>query len=281
MPWPPAKPTTSSRPCGASTRSESVNASPPTTSSTTSTPSPPVSSLTASLNPSSSTTSSAPASRATLGLLLGADHGDRAGAVPLRDLDGRGADAAGGAVHQHRLALAQLAALGQRELRGQVVHRQRRALVEGQLVGQRERRTSAGLATSSAAPPYGSTPGDPLARLRSRRDRRSTVPAKSTPSVNGGSGLSWYSPLLSSRSGKEMPTRCTSTSTSSGPRRRLGSTSRTSTSAGPVGCDDLDCAHAAGRYRAAVSAGVDQLRSSRSASGRCSSSRRPRRSPTS
>ena len=31
------------------------------------------------------------------------------------------------------------------------------------------------------------------------------MPAKSTPSVNGGSGLSWYSPLLSSRSGKEMP----------------------------------------------------------------------------
>ena len=43
------------------------------------------------------------------------------------------------------------------------------------------------------------------------------MPAKSTPNVNGGSGLSWYSPLESSRSGNETPTLCTSTSTSSGP----------------------------------------------------------------
>ncbi len=58
---PPVKPITSSRPPGASERSESVNRSPPTGSTTMSTPRPSVSSFTASLNPSASTTSVAPA----------------------------------------------------------------------------------------------------------------------------------------------------------------------------------------------------------------------------
>ena len=65
---PPVKPTTSSRPAGASERSESVNRSPPTGSITMSTPLPPVSSATESLNPSASTTSVAPAARATSAL---------------------------------------------------------------------------------------------------------------------------------------------------------------------------------------------------------------------
>ena len=63
-------------------------------------------------------------------------------------------DAAGGAVHEHRLALAQVAALGQREVRGQVVHRQRGALVEATARrAAANDRVARGMATSSAAPP--------------------------------------------------------------------------------------------------------------------------------
>ena len=60
-----------------------------------------------------------------------------------------------------------------------------------------------------------------------------TVPATSTPSEKGISGFIWYSPRLSSRSGKATPTLCTSTSTSCAPGVGSG-TSRTSTSVGPV-----------------------------------------------
>ena len=74
------------------------------------------------------------------GLLLGADHGDGAGAQPPGHLDGRGADPAGRAVHEDGLALPDLAALDEGELGGEVVHRHRGACVEGQLLGQREDR---------------------------------------------------------------------------------------------------------------------------------------------
>ena len=74
-----------------------------------------------------------------LALLVGADHGDGAGAEAAGDLDRRGADTAGRAVHQHRLARPQPAALGEREVGGQVVHRDRRARVERHGVGQPER----------------------------------------------------------------------------------------------------------------------------------------------
>ncbi len=69
------------------------------------------------------------------------------------------------------------------------------------------------------------------------------MPAKSTPRVNGGSGLSWYSPRLSSRSGNETPTACTSTSTSSGPGVGLGDLADLEV-LGTGGLDDLDGAHA-------------------------------------
>ncbi len=97
-----------------------------------------------------------------------------------------------------------------------------------------------GTAVRSCAPPYAPTaatrwPGSKPAPL-------TTVPATSTPSENGGSGFSWYSPLLSSRSGNEMPTRCTSISTSSGPGAGSG-TSRTCDVGGTGGRDDLGCAH--------------------------------------
>ena len=252
-----------------------MKTSPPTTSTTTSTPRPPVSSLTESRKPSSSTASSAPAVARDRRLLLGADDGDGAGAVPLGDLDRRGADAAGGAVDEHGLALAQVAALGQGEVRGQVVHRQRGALVEGQPVGQRERRVG-GAGDQVGRVAVAGDAGHPLARGEAPRGPETTTPAKSTPRVNGGSGLSWYSPLLSSRSGKEMPTLCTSTSTSSACGVGSG-TSLTTTSAGPVGGRPgrRAWAEASGRPVPVVTA-ARRAGSSRSASGRCSPSRRPR-----
>ena len=73
-------------------------------------------------------------------------------------------------MHQHGLALAEPAALGQRELGGEVVHRQRRALVERQRVGQREgehRRDGDQLGRAAVR----QHAGDPLARRRSRRGR--------------------------------------------------------------------------------------------------------------
>ncbi len=102
---PPVNPITSSRPPGASERSESVNRSPPTGSTTMSTPRPSVSSFTASLKPSASTTSVAPAAWATSALssllttAIVRDAPER-GRQPQR----RGADTARGAVHEHRLA---------------------------------------------------------------------------------------------------------------------------------------------------------------------------------
>ena len=105
--------------------------------------------------------------------------------------------------------------------------------------------------------PCGSTPGDPLARAPAcRAAARPPSPAKSAPSVNGGSGRSWYWPLLSSRSGNATPTECTSTSTSSGPGTG-SSISRTSTPAGPDVADDLGCAHAVMGWPARTGAGPD------------------------
>ena len=101
----------------------------------------------------------------------------------------------------------------------------------------------AGTATRSAAPPYGSTPAT---RWPARKPWASstTVPATSTPRVNGSSGLSWYSPLLSSRSGNETPTRCTSMSTSSGPA--VGSGRSTDLDRGrSVEAGHLGCTHGA------------------------------------
>src|SRR6188768_620819 len=91
---------------------------------------------------------------------------------------------------------------------------------------------TAGTAARSPAPPYGSTPTTRCPG--SRPGPLTTVPATSTPRVKGGSGFIWYFPLLSNRSGNETPTACTSMSTSCSPG--IGSsTSRTTTSAGPVG----------------------------------------------
>ena len=67
------------------------------------------------------------------------DNRDRARAQPLRDLQRGGAHAAGGAMDQHRLALAQPSAQDQREVGRVVVEDQACALREVELRGQRER----------------------------------------------------------------------------------------------------------------------------------------------
>ena len=72
-------------------------------------------------------------------LLLVARHDrDRMRAKALGDLESRGADAAGGAVDEHGLALLEATAGLQREVGGVVVEDERRALREVELVGQLE-----------------------------------------------------------------------------------------------------------------------------------------------
>ena len=249
---------------------------------------------------------------------------------PLRHLDRRGADPAGGAVDQHRLAGPQPAALDQRELGGQVVHRQRRALVVRQGVGQRERERSAGTATRSAAPPCGSTPatrspGGEAGASESTRRRPGEVDAEGERRLRLELVLALAEQQV--REGDADPVHLDQHVVRSGGRlRHLGDLDP----AGTGGTDDLDGSHGGtlpirggsttvpGRRRVdqppptpppahqrwiptdrsrptnggpatadtatppgdpAVSAGRPAA-PSRSASGRCSSSRRPRRSPT-
>ena len=80
------------------------------------------------------------------GALLGRrGHGDdAAGAEGLGDLDRGGADAAGGALHEHGLAGLQAAALDEGEVGRAVVEDDRGALLVRHRVGQRERRRRAG-----------------------------------------------------------------------------------------------------------------------------------------
>src|SRR3954452_12222715 len=90
--------------------------------------------------------------------------------------------------------------------------------------------------TVSAAPPWGrqAATRSPAVNPEPSGAER-TTPAKSTPRVKGSSGLSWYSPLLSRRSGNETPTAWTSTRTCgpNGPPAVGSGTSRTSTTFGP------------------------------------------------
>ena len=71
-------------------------------------------------------------------LRLGRDDGDRPRAEPARDLQRGGADAAGGAVHEHPLALGDPPARLQREVRGVVVEDEAGALGEVERVRQLE-----------------------------------------------------------------------------------------------------------------------------------------------
>ena len=102
---PPVKPTTTRRPPSRSERRLSVKRSPPTGSSTRSTP-PPESSLASSFHGAVGAHDLVGAGVARDALLLvGGDDRDRPRAEALGDLERGGADAAGGAVHEHRLAL--------------------------------------------------------------------------------------------------------------------------------------------------------------------------------
>ena len=70
-----------------------------------------------------------------IGLRLRRDDGDHPRAEASRHLDRRRTDTAGGAVHQHRLALAEVASFEQCEVGGQVVQREGGALLEAEDVG--------------------------------------------------------------------------------------------------------------------------------------------------
>ena len=152
-----------------------------------------------------------------------------AGAERRGQLDGRGADAAGGAVHEHRLARLQRAAPDEREVHGQVVHRQRRARLEGH-ARRAAGRPGAGRRRRPRRTRRGRERGDPVAGPRPPRPRAParTTPATSEPGHERQVGLTWYSPRLCSTSGKVTPAACTSIRP--GRRRRPGSsTSATST----------------------------------------------------
>jgi hypothetical protein len=98
----------------------------------------------------------------------------------LRDLDRGGADATRGALHQHRLAGLQAAALDQGEVGGAVVEDDRRALLVADRVGQGEGladRRDGELGEAAQKPePSGAV---------------TTSPAISAPGVNGRSGFIW------------------------------------------------------------------------------------------
>ena len=70
-----------------------------------------------------------------IGLCLRRDDGDHLRAEASCHLDRRRTDTAGGAVHQHRLALAEVASFEQCEVGGQVVQREGGALLEAEDVG--------------------------------------------------------------------------------------------------------------------------------------------------
>ena len=189
-----------------------MNRSPPTGSITMSTPPPRAPCAWSFQAPSERTTSSAPASRATRSFSSLETTAIVRRAEALGDLQRRGPDAAGGAVHEHRLALGQPPAELQREVGGVVVEDERRALGEVQLVGQLEDE----VVGRDGRPP----PRRRACRTR-RRDRRPdrrrppgalrTTPATSLPGTNGSGGLIWYSPRVCSSSGNETPAACTST----------------------------------------------------------------------
>ena len=137
-------------------RATASNVRPPIISSTTSTRSPPLASRSAAVRSSApeSTVASAPrrsASARFSGRRGDADHA--AGAEALGELDRQRADAAGGGVHDHGLALAQLRAGAQQVPRGRALQDERERLRRRHAVGHLPDRA-------------------PGARRRARRSRR-------------------------------------------------------------------------------------------------------------
>ena len=200
---PPVKPTTTRRPSSRSERRLSVKRSPPTGSSTI---------VHAAAGELEHLVLPALAEQqrligagrfGDLPLGLARDQRDRLRAEALGDLQARGPDAAGGAVHQHGLALCQAPAQQQREVRGVIVEDQRRALGEVELGREREREElgrDGRLGKAAERAERGHT----VARLpRPRpRGRCSTMPPTSLPGTNGSGGFIWYSPRVCSSSGK-------------------------------------------------------------------------------
>ena len=118
------------------------------------------------------------ARRANVGLLLGGDHGDGAGAVPLARPGGWRCRR-----RRRRRAPAPSRPRGpgralERELRGQVVHRQRGALLEAHRVGQREHRRRGAPATRSAAAAVRQARRPPGRRRRTRSPRAPPRPRR-------------------------------------------------------------------------------------------------------
>ncbi len=145
---------------------------------------------------------------------LARDERDRLRAEALGDLQRGGAHAAGGAVHEHRLALRQAPAQQQREVGGVVVEDQRRPLGEVELGREREREELGrhgrlGEAAERAERGH-AVAGLDRCSLRGARARR---PPTSLPGTNGSGGFIWYWPRVCSSSGKDTPAACTSTTT--------------------------------------------------------------------
>ena len=206
---------TSSRPSVASVRIASSKASPPTGSTTTSTPRPSVASRTALAQPSvSGMTASGPNDGDEIQCALPVHDGDHPGAHRLGDLDRRNAHATGRSQHQHRLAGSQRGAALVGEEHGVVVDQQRNrfCVIEFDRAAAERR--------SPARPPARRSR---RACWRPKPDRRPRTPNRPVPqpprprlpcpAMNGGGTFSWYSPLVSSRSGKHTPAARTSMST--------------------------------------------------------------------
>ena len=83
-------------------------------------------------------------------LLVGARGREHARAVQPRNLNGRLADAAAGAEHQHVFARTNARARDEHVPGGEKGQRKRRGFDEADRVGERDRRSGAGTRTSSA-----------------------------------------------------------------------------------------------------------------------------------
>ena len=172
-------------------------------------PAPPVSSLTAAQEAVDQDHLVGTGRAGDLGLLVGGDHGDGAGAVPLGDLEVAVPTPPAAPCTSTVSPCADLAAL----LRGRTARSgsssASRRPARSSVSSGSGKTLSAPRPTVSAAPPCGRHAGDPVTGSEAgavggaRGPRRRSRPR----AVNGSSGLSWYSPLLSSRSGKRDPDR--------------------------------------------------------------------------
>ena len=235
---PAAKPITSIRASQLTARSAWSKASPPTGSKTTSAPEPagqlahPVADALAAVVDQ------------FVGAVLARDRelfgaaggGDDPGAHRLADLDRGQPDPAGGAEHQQRLARLQMAAMGQREMRGAVGHRKGGGGDEIHRIGDRHDRGGVdhdllGIAAAKAQHRENPLPGPQVHRTAAPIS--TTSPAASSPGVNGNSGFTWYLPAIISVSAKLTPEARTRMRAWCGCKCRASTSSSRSTSGAP------------------------------------------------